>query len=83
MRRMIMNRVSLSCTSLLVALLLAAATVSAAVPRNGVNMSQVERRFGPPVEKLAAVGNPPITRWIYNGFTVYFEHRLVIHSVVR
>ena len=29
-----------------------------------------------------AVGNPPISRWEYPGFVVYFEHEHVIHSVV-
>jgi len=28
------------------------------------------------------VGKPPISRWEYPGFVVYFEHEHVIHSVV-
>lgn len=50
-------------------------------PRRGLSMPQVEERFGPPLEKLAPVGDPPITRWNYDKFTVYFEHQYVIHSV--
>jgi hypothetical protein len=29
------------------------------------------------------VGDPPITRWEYPGFVVYFEHHLVVHTVAR
>jgi hypothetical protein len=29
------------------------------------------------------VGDPPITRWVYDRFTVYFENDRVIHSVVH
>ncbi len=36
----------------------------------------------PPASACPAVGEPPITRWKYPGFEVYFEHQLVIHTVV-
>jgi len=49
----------------------------------GMTMTQVEQRFGAPKSKLAAVGDPPITRWIYAEHTVYFEHHLVITSVIK
>ncbi len=49
----------------------------------GMSMSQVERSFGAPGNKLAPVGEPPISRWIYPGYTVYFEHHLVLTSVVN
>ncbi|HRQ63351.1 MAG TPA: hypothetical protein PKZ76_00555 [Xanthomonadaceae bacterium] len=52
-------------------------------PENGVRMAEVESRFGPPIERFRPVGEPPITRWVYHDFTVYFEHELVIHSVVN
>ena len=52
-------------------------------PVNGMPAADVERRFGPPREKTAAVGNPPISRWVYDHFTVYFEYQLVLHSVVH
>jgi hypothetical protein len=29
------------------------------------------------------VGAPPITRWDYADFSVFFEHNLVIHAVAR
>ncbi|NVJ62094.1 MAG: hypothetical protein HWE27_17015 [Gammaproteobacteria bacterium] len=50
-------------------------------PRHGQNMEAVRQQFGQPSQQLPAVGEPPITRWVYNGFTVYFEHDIVIHSV--
>lgn len=52
------------------------------VPARGLTMSAVEQSFGKPAEVLAAVGNPPITRWVYPAYTVYFDHQYVIHSVV-
>lgn len=51
-------------------------------PTQGMSMATVEQRFGQPEQKSAAVGEPPITRWTYKDFTVFFEHDLVIHSVV-
>ena len=50
-------------------------------PNHGLSMDQVETKFGQPLEKVAAVGEPPITRWRYQNFTVYFEHNKVIHAV--
>jgi len=51
------------------------------MPGRGASMAQVEKHFGAPLEKRAPVGNPPITRWIYSNYTVYFEYEYVIHSV--
>jgi len=51
-------------------------------PARGMTMSQVQSKFGEPVTKVPAVGKPPISRWEYPGFVVYFEHDHVIHSVV-
>jgi hypothetical protein len=47
-----------------------------------MNMNQVAQKFGAPVTKIPAVGKPPISRWEYPGFVVYFEREFVIHSVV-
>jgi hypothetical protein len=44
-------------------------------------MAQVEQQYGAPAERIAAVGQPPIARWVYPTFVVYFEHDLVIHAV--
>lgn len=51
-------------------------------PSRGMTMDQVSSKFGAPVSKVAPVGQPPISRWEYPGFVVYFEHEHVIHSVV-
>lgn len=53
------------------------------LPRNGLSMNDVERRFGRPLERRAAVGDPPITRWVYDDYSVFFEHDLVIQSVLH
>lgn len=58
------------------------------VPRNGLTMAQVEASYGAPAEKLAPVAgykpdHPPITRWRYPGYTVYFEHERVISTVLN
>jgi hypothetical protein len=52
-------------------------------PQRGLTMARVESEFGEPTTKLPAVGEPPITRWEYPGFIVYFEHQYVIHAVPR
>jgi hypothetical protein len=51
-------------------------------PARGMTMEQVATKFGTPVTKVPAVGKPPISRWEYPGFVVYFEADHVIHSVV-
>jgi hypothetical protein len=58
-----------------------AAQGQAGVPTRGLSMAQVERRFGAPADRMAAIGQPPITRWVYPTFVVYFEHNIVIHAV--
>ena len=50
-------------------------------PKRGITMTQVEAKFGAPVSKHDAVGQPPITRWDYAGFSVFFEHDRVIDAV--
>lgn len=52
-------------------------------PARGITMNRVEAQFGAPTERHNAIGNPPITRWDYPGFSVFFEHQHVIHSVIR
>jgi hypothetical protein len=53
-----------------------------ATPKRGSTMSDVEKRFGAPVDKHPTVGQPPITRWDYNGFAVVFEGDRVVDAVV-
>lgn len=56
-------------------------SVETDLPVRGMSMNAVESRFGAPREKLGPVGEPPITRWVYADYTVYFEGRYVIHTV--
>ncbi|HXP65697.1 MAG TPA: hypothetical protein VN815_09490 [Steroidobacteraceae bacterium] len=53
-----------------------------ATPTRGMTMDEVSGKFGAPATKVPAVGKPPISRWEYPGFVVYFEHEHVIHSVI-
>lgn len=52
-------------------------------PSRGMTAASVESRFGAPVAKDAAVGDPPISRWEYQDFVVFFEYDRVIHAVVK
>jgi hypothetical protein len=47
-----------------------------------MTMHEVSEKFGAPANKIAPVGAPPISRWEYAGFVVYFEGDHVIHAVV-
>lgn len=51
-------------------------------PHRGSSMAAVESRFGEPINRHSAVGKPPITRWDYPQFAVYFEHDRVLHAVL-
>lgn len=59
------------------------ATPSVTSPSRGLSMAQVENRFGAPSQRVGAVGDPPISRWVYPQFVVYFEGSYVIHAVAR
>ena len=60
-------------------------------PTRGMTMDAVRSAFGAPSAQRDAVGPypqctedrfcPPITRWEYPGFVVYFEHQTVIDAV--
>jgi hypothetical protein len=56
-------------------------------PKRGLTMDEVEKHFGAPATRHPTVGGsspqqPPITRWDYSGFSVFFERDRVIESVV-
>lgn len=53
------------------------------MPARGMHARDVETNFGAPLEKIPPVGEPPISRWVYPDYTVYFEHQYVIHSVPK
>lgn len=51
------------------------------VPKTGMTKAAVRTKFGDPLQESAAVGEPPISRWTYSEYVVYFEHDHVIRSV--
>jgi hypothetical protein len=53
------------------------------LPKNGYTMTEIESRFGQPEQRHQPVGDPPITRWDYADYSVYFEHDLVLFSVLH
>ncbi len=52
-------------------------------PSRGMTQASVESKYGRPASVEAPVGEPPITRWVYSGFVVFFEYDRVIHAVVK
>jgi len=50
-------------------------------PRRGMSMDKVKNELGEPINISATVGEPPITSWVYDDRTVYFEYSSVIHVV--
>ncbi len=52
-------------------------------PTRGMSQEIVQANFGAPQSMVAAIGDPPISRWEYADFVVFFEHNLVIHSVTK
>ncbi len=57
----------------------------AGMPARGATMDQVKQEFGAPLRIIAPSGevtktHPPITRWVYKDYIVYFENDRVIHS---
>jgi hypothetical protein len=58
------------------------------MPKRGMTMAQVKREYGSPLRTLQTRGGsskyqPPIHRWEYAKYVVYFEYNHVIHSVLR
>jgi hypothetical protein len=59
----------------------------ASLPVKGQTMAEVIRHYGEPQQKHAPAGgdapkHPPITRWDYASFSVFFEHSHVVDAVV-
>lgn len=64
----------------------AAATGDTVLPAKGSSMAAVSREFGAPKLRHPAVGgdspkHPPITRWDYESFSVFFENQHVVDAV--
>lgn len=58
-----------------------ASSGQASLPSRGASTQSVVGRHGEPTQRHRAIGQPPITRWDYADFSVYFEHDKVVHSV--
>ncbi len=52
-------------------------------PHRGMTMDQVRQRYGEPVVEYPRVGEPPITRWEYANYSVFFEYQHVLTAVVH
>ncbi len=52
-------------------------------PTRGMTQANVEAEYGNPQSSQAAVGEPPIARWEYANFVVFFEYDRVIHAVTK
>lgn len=53
------------------------------LPRNGQTTGEVESRYGSPESRNSPVGDPPITRWVYDRWSVYFEYDRVLYTVIH
>ena len=52
-------------------------------PKRGMTQQSVEANFGAPQSARDAIGEPPISRWEYANFVVFFEYDRVIHAVSK
>jgi hypothetical protein len=62
--------------------------LDAKTPKRGMTMKQVRAKYGKPKKVYKSKGRvkkdwPRITRWEYGRFSVYFERRIVLHTVVH
>ena len=53
------------------------------MPVRSMNKQDVRRDYGDPQEITDAVGEPPISQWVYTDYVVYFEANWVLYSVVK
>lgn len=58
------------------------------LPHRGQSQATVLREFGEPLQRHAPAGggkpqHPPITRWDYDGYSVFFERSTVIDVVIK
>jgi hypothetical protein len=65
-----------------------ASPVPAVLPQRGQTQDAVLRAFGTPRTQHPPAGggspqHPPITRWDYDGYSVFFERRTVIDVVIK
>ncbi len=52
------------------------------LPRTGSSKTTVLNQYGEPISISGPVGDPPISRWVYGDFVVFFEYDHVINAVI-
>ena len=57
------------------------------LPKKGMTMAAVTKKYGAPGDKHPPAGgdsprHPPITRWDYTTFSVFFENDHVVDAVI-
>ena len=52
------------------------------LPARGLSQAETLSQFGEPLSRTEPTGTPPIEKWIYADFSVIFESKWVIHSVI-
>ncbi|MEQ1439599.1 hypothetical protein AAG565_09560 [Fontimonas sp. SYSU GA230001] len=62
--------------------------VPANLPMRGLSQANVLHAYGEPLKRHPPAGGghprqPPITRWDYDGYSVFFENNIVIDVVVK
>ncbi|NOY72994.1 MAG: phosphodiesterase [Gammaproteobacteria bacterium] len=72
---------NLALTSAILALSISLPSHGVNVPVKGTKMTAVEKQLGAPSRMIPPVGQPPITRWVYDDYIIYFEYEMVIHTV--
>ncbi len=58
-------------------------TARSDMPTNNMSADKVRAKFGEPDSEIPPVGQPPIMRWLYPTYIVYFEWDRVIISVPK
>jgi hypothetical protein len=53
------------------------------IPPRGLSQAETLHQYGQPISKTNPTGTPPIEKWIYPDFSVIFENKWVIHSVIN
>jgi len=51
------------------------------LPKRGISVEAVLKKFGEPEQRFEPIGEPPIMEWSYGSFRVYFEYHTVLHSI--
>ena len=52
-------------------------------PKPGMTRENVTKVFGKPKKTGEPVGRPPIVKWYYENYVVYFEGDFVINTVMK